>query len=466
MDNKKIPQVGLTKMLLNYSHINENLVLYFKKLIDQNNGLVKVKLPYSLVLTDRADVIGHFLQKNHKNYIKTALVRKTVRKQIGNGLFTSNGDYWLKQRRTIQPGFHRKRLEGIAKIMVEEINHYMDNVLDVYVETNEEIDLVDEMTKLAFKVITKSLFGQDFEDKKLDTIGEVVSKGHEFVMNQTRKPYLKPWHYVNGTYAENERLKMVRDEIIIGFIEERKQSGEKVDDLLDMLLETEYEDGSRMTNQQLLDETIVLLVAGHETSAVTMSWTWYLLGMHPEVEDKLLDSVIENLGEKDPTFEDVRGLGYALQVLEESMRLYPAVWFTDREPLDDDEIEGVKIKKGEDIGGFIYGLHRNPAYWENPDDFDPNRFSAENKKKHTPNSFLPFGGGPRLCIGKNFAQMEMQFIVAMLIRRYKFVLSPDQVVDFKPLLTLCPSDGIKVRVEKRVLKGKKTTFETLETSVC
>lgn len=458
MDEKKdIPKIGLTKMLLNYSHINENLVLYFKKLIDENNGLVKVKLPYSLVLTDRAEVIGHVLQKNHKNYIKTALVRKTVRKQIGNGLFTSNGDYWLKQRRTIQPGFHKKRLEGIARIMVEEINHYMDTVLDTYVQTNQEIDLVDEMTKLAFKVITKSLFGQAFEDKKLDTIGETISSGHEYVMNRTRKPYLKPWYYLNGDYAENERLKKVRDDIIIGFIEERKESGEKVDDLLDMLLETEYEDGSRMTNQQLLDETIILLVAGHETSAVSMSWAWYLLGIHPEVEEKLLDSVIENLGDEDPTFEDVRGLGYALQILEESMRMYPAVWFMDREPLEDDEINGVKIKKGEDIGGFIYGLHRNPAYWENPDTFDPNRFSAENKKTHTPFSFLPFGGGPRLCIGKNFAQMEMQFILAMLIRRYKFVLSPGQEIDFKPLLTLCPSNGIKVRVEKRVLKGKGTS---------
>jgi cytochrome P450 len=461
-DKKEIPKIGLSKMLLNYSDINENLVLYFKKIIDENNGLVKVKLPYSLVLTDRADVIKHFLQKNHKNYRKTALVRNTVKKQIGSGLFTSDGNYWLKQRRTIQPGFHKKRLEGIARVMVEEINHYMDNVLDKYAETNEEIDLVNEMTKIAFKVITKSLFGQEFADEKIDAIGETINRGHEYVMNQVRKPYLKPWYYVNGDYAENERLKKVRDDIIIGFIEERKKSGKKVDDLLDMLLETEYEDGSKMTNQQVLDETIILFVAAHETSAITMSWAWYLLGMHPEIEDKLLDSVVKNLGDKDPTFADVRGLGYTLQVLEESMRMYPASWFLDREPLEDDEIEGVKIKKGEDIGAFIYGLHRNPAYWENPDAFDPNRFSAENKANHTPFSFLPFGGGPRLCIGKNFAQMQMQFIVAMLIKRYKFVLSPNQEVSFKPLLTLCPSNGIKARVEKRVLKETYTTSDVPE----
>ena len=323
-----------------------------------------MKLPYSLVLTDRAEVIGHFLQKNNKNYRKTALIRNTIRKEIGNGLFTSDGDYWLKQRRAIQPGFHKKRLEGIARIMVEEINHYMDNVLDVYAENNQEIDLLDEMAKLAFKVLTKSLFGQEFEDGKINAIGEMVSSSQKYVMNRTLKPYLKPWYYVNGDYAENERLKKVRDKIIIEFIEDRKRSGEKVDDLLDMLLETEYEDGSGMTNQQLLDESILLLIAGHETSAVTMSWVGSLLDTDPEVEDKLLNSVLDTLGDKDPTFEDTRALGYTLQVLEESMRMYPAVWFADREPLEDDEINGVKIKKGEDVGCFIYGLHRNPDYWK------------------------------------------------------------------------------------------------------
>jgi cytochrome P450 len=464
-EKKKVPQVGLAKMLLNYSHINENLVLYFKKLIDENDGLVKVKLPYSLVLTDRAEVIGHFLQKNSKNYIKTSIIRNIVRKQIGNGLFTSNGEYWLKQRRAIQPGFCKPKLESITTVMVEEINHYMDTVLDPYVETNEEINLVDLMGDLAFKVITKSLFGQDIEDQKLDRIGASISNSQKYVMDQTRKPYLKPWYYVNGATKENKRLKKEREDIIINFIEERKQSGKKVDDLLDMLLETEYEDGSKMTNQQLLDETIILLIAGHETSAITMSWAWYLLCGHPEIEEKLLDSVMENLGDKDPSFQNARGLGYTLQVLQEAMRLYPAAWFVDREPLEDDEVDGVEIKKGEDIGAFIYGLHRNPAYWENPNSFDPNRFSAENKKKHTPHSFLPFGGGPRMCIGKNFAQMQMQFIFAMLIKRYKFVLSPDQVIDFKPLLTLCPSNGIKVRVEKRVLKETSKATESHEAVV-
>lgn len=444
-----IPTVSLAKMLFNYSQINANLVSFFKKTLDQNDGLVKMRIPYKLMLTDRPEIIRHFLQKNNKNYIKTSLVRKTVKNEIGEGLFTSDGEYWLKQRRSIQPGFHRKRLEKISKVMIEQINNYMDNVLDVYAETNQEIDLVDEMTKLAFKIITKSLFGKEFEDEKLAIINNIITNGHQYVMNQTRKPYLKPWYRINGDHAENERLKKIRNEIITDFIKERKQSGKKADDLLDMLLETEYEDGSKMTNKQILDEAIVLLVAGHETSAVTMAWAWYLLASHPEIEEKVVHAAQEALGNEDPSFQQLPKLNYLCQVLEETMRLYPVIWFIDREPLEDDECEGIKITKGEDIGAFIFGLHRNPKYWNNPEQFDPTRFSAENKKNHVPFSYLPFGGGPRLCIGKNFALMEMQFVLAMLIKRYKFVMTPDQSVGFKPLLTLCPSNGIKVRVQKR-----------------
>lgn len=446
---KKIPQIGLMTMLMNYAHINENLVLYFQQLLQANDGLVKVKIPYNLVLTDRADIAEHIFQKNQKNYIKTKLVRETVRQQIGHGLFTSNGAYWLKQRRSMQPGFHKKRLEGIARVMIEEINLYMENVLDRYVDTQEEIDLVGEMTNLAFKIITKSLFGQHFAVDKLDKIGASIDFGHQYVMNQTRKPYLKPWYYINGTKAKNESLKKNRDAIVLAFIKERKRSGKRGDDLLDMLLATRYEDGSGMSDQQLLDEMLVLLVAGHETSAITMAWAWYLLGIHPEVEQNILDSIDKHLGDRHPTFEDVPKLGYALQVIQETMRLYPAVWFIDREPMQDDHINGIFIKKEEDIAVSVHSLHRNAKYWDRPNDFNPDRFAPENKNNRVPYSYLPFGGGPRLCIGQNFAQMEMQFILVMLLRRYKFDLVSKDPIHFKPLLTLCPSGGVKVRVRKR-----------------
>ncbi len=443
----EVPKIGLFTFLRKLPSMNRNLILFFKQILDQNDGLVQ--LPNKLVLTDDADLIQHFLRKNNKNYIKTALVRNFVKDQIGNGLFTSEGAHWLKQRRAIQAGFHKKKLNGISNIMVDEINHYMDNIMDAYSETNEEIDLVKEMTHLAAKIVSKSLFGQEFNDHKIDVIDKSINYANKYIVAVSKQPFMKPWYHINGDYKRLVKQKNIRDKFILDFIEERKASEDKGDDLLGMLLETEYEDGSRMNNQELLDESIILLVAGNKTSAVTMAWLFYLLAINPEIEQKVLESVNDSLGDEAPSLESLRSLAYPLQVLEETLRVYPVVWLVDREPVEDDEFKGVKIKKGEDIAAFIYGLHHNAKYWKDPEKFDPERFTPENKKEHTPFSYLPFGGGPRICIGKNFAIMEMQFILAMLIRRYKFTLSPGQKIGFKPLLTLSPTNGIKVRVQKR-----------------
>lgn len=183
--------------------------------------------------------------------------------------------------------------------------------------------------------------------------------------------------------------------------------------------------------------------------AQTTAWSWYLLGIHPAIEQNVLDSIDKHLGDHDPTFEDIPNLEYALQVIQETMRLYPAVWFIDREPMENDLINNIFIKKEEDIAVSVHSLHRNAKYWDHPNNFNPDRFARENKKNRVPYSYLPFGGGPRLCIGQNFAQMEMQLILVMLLRRYKFDLVSKDPICFKPLLTLCPSDGVKVRVCKR-----------------
>lgn len=401
------------------------------------------------MITDRPEVMQHVLQKNHKNYTKTYVVRELVKKQVGNGLLTSEGEYWLKQRRAIQPGFHRKRLEGISTIMVQEINAYLDEVFDTYADTGQEIDMAKEMTQLAFKIVSKSLFGEGPEDDKLELIEEIVSQGQQFIVNQVRKPMLKPWFLITGAYKRNREMKATGDALIMEIIEARKQSKEEHNDLLDMLIQTKYEDGSGMSDQQLLEEAIILYVAGHETSANALAWMWYLLAKHPEIEEKTLQSVNSNLGDHDPSFAKLPDLGYCLQVIEETMRLYPPAWVVDRQPLGDDEFEGIPIRKGTDVLCFIYGVHRSERYWNEPEKFDPERFTAENKKNHKPFSYMPFGGGPRLCIGNNFALMEMQFVLAMMIKRYKFSLVEDQEIDINPLITLRPRYGIKMTVSRR-----------------
>jgi cytochrome P450 len=333
--------------------------------------------------------------------------------------------------------------------MVQEINTYLDEVFDVYAETGEEIDIAKEMTQLAFKIVSKSLFGEEPEEDKLELIEKIVSDGQQFVVDQVRKPMLKPLFLLSGKYNENKKMKATGDALIMEIISARQQSKEEHNDLLDMLIQTKYEDGSGMSDQQLLEEAIILYVAGHETSANAMSWMWYLLAQHPEIEQKVLQSINTSLGSDDPSFEKLRDMGYCLQVVEETMRLYPPAWVVDREPLGDDEFEGIQIKKGTDVLCFIYGVHRSKRYWDDPDKFDPERFTPENKKKHKPFSYMPFGGGPRLCIGNNFALMEMQFVLAMMIKRYKFTLVEDQEIDINPLITLRPRYGIKMKVSKR-----------------
>ncbi|MGK0387724.1 MAG: cytochrome P450 [Maribacter sp.] len=450
--NQKIPQVWIWKNPAKFFKTVKNPAPVFKQIMEENDGLAKMMLTsrYAL-MTDRPDLIRYILQKNNKNYIKTSVVKEILGKKIGNNLLTSDGEYWLKQRRAIQPGFHRKRLQGISNIMIDEINHYMDNVLDKKAEKGEEIDLAKEMLHLAFKVVSTSLFGTNISDISLDFIDETVSHTQQLVIDEIRRPFIKPWLYLNGTYRKNKQLLEASDKIILDTIKERKESGEKHDDLIDMLLETKYEDGSGMTDKQLLSEAIILYVAGHETSAVSLSWTWYLLMTHPEIEQQLLQSVKDSIGDEDPSFEGLRDLGYSLQVIEESMRLYPPAWIVDREPLEDDEFEGVHIEKGMDVLCLIYSVHRNKKYWDEPEKFDPERFNPENKKKQIPFSYMPFGGGPRLCIGNNFALMEMQFIIAMMVRRYKFELVEGQDIDINPLITLRPKNGLKARITKRTL---------------
>ena len=430
-----------------------NPIPLFLKSLKKFNGFLIVKIPFSskkTYLTDKPNVIRHVLQKNNRNYTKSKLVQESVVPQIGNGLLTSEGEYWLKQRRAIQPAFHRGKLEYISQVMSDEIKVFMNETLERYANSGESFQIDTEMMHLAFKLVSKSLFGKDPEDDKLDLIGEVVSYGQQYQTKRIRMPFLKPWLYITGQTSKNEKMKKLGQDLLMEIISLRQESSEKKDDLLQMLIDTEYDDGTKMSNQQLLDESLIIYVAGHETTAIAMAWTIYLIATHPNVEAKLVQSIADDLKGEAPSFSNLRSLTYTTQVIEEAMRLYPPAWLVDREAINDDEVDGIKIKKGIPISCLIYSMHRHPDFWENPNDFDPERFSSENKKKHVPFSYIPFGGGPRLCIGNNFAMMEMQLIIAMIFNKYSFELIQDKgSIDIQPMITLRPKNGIVVKIKKR-----------------
>lgn len=445
MSDINVPKIGKLKALLRLPKLLENPAKYFQAVLKEHDGLVDYN---SLLFTDRPDLIRYVFQKNNKNYRKSDNAKKALGKYIGNGLLVSDGEYWLKQRRAIQPGFHKKRLENISKLMVKEINQFMDDVLDVYAEKGEVFDMSDVMTNLAFQVVSKSLFGTEVADEHLAEIDKAVTDIQQYVVDSVRKPFLKPFYYLSGRMGRVDLQKQKSDGVLMQIINERRKNPTETDDLLNMLLEIEYEDGSKMNDTQLLEESIILYVAGHETSALALAWAWYLIAEHPETEQKLLEHTRNVIGDQDPSFMQLRELSYALQVAEETMRLYPPAWFIDRMALGEDNFEGIHIEKDQNVVALVYSMHRNPKYWENPDSFSPERFAPELKTNKNP-AYMPFGAGPRLCIGQSFALMEMQLILAMMIKRYKFEVIPNQEIDVKPLITLRSMNGIFMKLHKR-----------------
>ena len=423
---------------------------FFLKLIENYGSFVNISFLNSFSLTSDPRIIRYILQKNNKNFKKAPFINEAIKAQVGNGILTTEGEKWLKQRRAVQPGFHKKRLEDISLTMTTVIEAYLENELETLESNNMNFFVDKEMMHLAYKIVSKSLFGDQVDEKLLDQIDEIISKGQEYTIFKIRRPFSGIRQWASGEQKRNRKRKEFSDQMVLEIIRSRMNAKDSnKEDLLQMLLDTEYEDGTKMNEQQVLDESMILYVAGHETTALALSWALYLLAKNPGVEEKLLREAEDVLGPNNPTFGDLAKLPYSLQVIHETMRLYPPVWIIDRQAMEEDEFEGVKFKKDKAIMCLIYAMHRNPEYWPNPDRFDPERFSMENKHQKWHEAYMPFGAGPRLCIGNSFAIMEMQLVLIMVLRRYTFVVDEEHPIELNPLITLRPRHGIKMKVKKR-----------------
>lgn len=400
------------------------------------------------MMTMNPVIIQHVLQKNHRNYFKSELQTKHVAKYVGNGLLTTNGDYWLRQRRLIQPGFHKKKLEKLVLIVDEVVKEYIQNLHERIQSGETSFSIDHDMHELTLKIVSKSLFSSGITNEQLEILGEGITQLQLAVIKDVRQPVFGWYRKLIGETKRNKILAEKVYKLLNDLIEERRKSNEVYDDLLDMLLSSRYEDtGEGMSNQQILDEALIFFVAGHETSANALTWTLYLLDQNKEHITSLREEIANSSYGKDPSFENVMQLGFHKQIISESLRLYPPAWITDRVALDDDEVEGIKISKGEIMGIYIYGTHRSKYLWEDPDTFNPDRFSKENSKLIKPFSYFPFGGGPRLCIGQQFAMMEMIQALHHLLDNFSFTLDPHQKIDIQPLITLRPKYGMKMNVK-------------------
>lgn len=394
------------------------------------------------------DSIQHVLQMNNQNYIKGERIKITS-PLIGNGLFASEGEFWRRQRRMMQPAFHRKEIAEIAGIMVEVIQETMSG-WEAYIGSRERLDMQHEMMNLTMEVVTRALFTNSLSPKEVAEVGRQITFLLDVITERGQAPFRIGEMIPTARNRRFDAGIASINSIIYRLIEDRRASGELGEDLLGMLLTAQDEEtGDRMNDQQLRDELVTMFLAGHETTAIALSWSIILLSLHPDVRRKLHDEVDSVLGGKIPGAADYDALPYTAAVFQEAMRLYPPLPITVRQALDDDILEGYPIKAYSSIFVNFYSAHHNPDVWDNPEGFDPERFLPERGKERHRFAYVPFGGGPRQCIGNNFALMEGVLTLAMISQKYEINLCPG--TDIRPHMpgTLRPRGGVPVILKRR-----------------
>ena len=414
---------------------------------DRYGDVVHLKAgPYDgFLISDPAD-IKHVLQDNARNYHKSPLYDR-LRDSLGNGLLTSEDAFWLRQRRLAQPAFHRQRLVTMADAMVACTEQALER-WDQIAASGEPIDLVEEMMALTQAIIVRTMFSTD-----LGATAEIVNRTWPIINRRIGETFWATKVETALPLPANVRFRRALGEletVVYRIIAERRRSGRDEADLLSMFLSARDEEtGAGMTDHQLRNEVMTMLLAGHETTSLALSWTYFLLSQHPRVEQEIADEVDRVIGGERASFAHLDRLTRTRQAIEESLRIYPPAWGVSRRALDDDEIGGYPLRKGSLVFVIPFVVHRRPKLWPDPDRFDPDRFTPEHEAARHRFAYIPFGGGPRGCIGNQFAMVEAQLIVAAVAQRYRVALLPDQHVRPEPLITLRPKPGIRAKLEKR-----------------
>jgi cytochrome P450 len=398
----------------------------------------------TLVTSDPA-VIQHVLKTNYENYQKSEIQMRRMGHFLGKGLLTTHGDAWKTQRRLIQRGFHAEQLAALAEIMRESLE---ESLIEFERDVAQgPVDICGQMMRMTFRMVSRSLFSATFDMRDADLISHTISTIQEFMVRQIVQPYLDPWFAFTGELRRHEEMRERGDQIVREYIQRRRKE-ESREDLLQILLDARYTDGHGMSDEMVLSESMQLLVAGHETSSNALCWTLYLLSRHPDVLERVRTEFEQVLSGAPVRYADVPRLEYTSQVIDEALRLYPPFWMVDRVALEDDRAGEVEIPKGLTVIVFIYGVHHSARYWDTPDQFLPERFTKEAKRSRKAFTHLPFGGGPRGCIGGNYAMLQMLMILGELLRRYDFALEASPPVEARPMIILRPKDGIRMTFSK------------------
>jgi cytochrome P450 len=418
---------------------------YLLKQAERYGDIFKFQGAFPVYSISDPESVREILTRAWPEFTKETIDYKVISTVFGNGLVTNDGESWAHQRKLIQPVFASKSINGFDLI----INSVTRNILDTWIQNeNTDIWLDREMSRITFQIVSRTLFGADIDDVS-DEMIDILMLLNIYPLRLDALLRLFP-HIPTPSNrrfrAANRRL----DEIVYGLIKSHKEYGSKSNDIVDRLLKAvDPETGEGMDEKQIRDEVVTLMLAGHETSSTGLTWTFYLLSKHPEIERKLLEELGTILQGRTPNSSDLSQLPYLKQVVQESMRLYPPVWGIARRSTNENNFRGYTVPANSYIAITPYVLHRHPDHWVEPNLFNPDRFEQGQNQSRHPYAYLPFGAGPRACIGAGMAMLEMQLIIAQILPLFKLTPAKDNPVKIQAAVTLKPRFGMKVTMNRR-----------------
>lgn len=439
---ENIPTVPLSKFIKHSLEILKNPLPFHHHNFEEQGDVFKLKIGFKtgIFFIRDAAFAEYVLQKNQKNYTKSKIQTVDLVKYVGKGLLTAEGEHWKKQRKLIQPAFHKKQLETLLESIKSAILTEYNKIIP-----NKRIDIFPILNDLAFQTVVKSLFSSAANQNDINRLQYITEAAQNMLVKELRQPYLGWWFKYSGEIEKHLKLTREAREILKRIVNERRASKVKENDLLDMLLDAKYDDGASMAEEQLLDEILILFTAGHETTSNALTFTIQLLALHPEWQEEIYKERVALKQESDDLMDLVTKSKVCQQVIEESMRLYPPVYFIDRVNIEADTFNGMHFEAGSNLLMSVYEMHRHPKLWDQPNTFLPERFNEGSRKFSS--QYFPFGAGPRKCIGNNFAMFEMIIAISELISSY--TIHPKfETIEVTPLITLKPKHAF-IKFEKR-----------------
>lgn len=436
------PGLSGNKLLPYLPSIRKNAPVFLHETAAGFGDLVNLSIPTrKVVFINHPDGIKHVLQDNNKNYNKNTIQFSSLRKITGNGLLTSDGSFWFRQRRLEQPVFSRQRLQALDQVIIPATNKMLEH-WDRCAANSQPVDMDSEMMRLTLEIVGKALFSIDLSAETAE-ITRAVMTALDHLVQQMQNPFSPPDWIPTARNCSFRKALTLLDRAVYSLIDERKRSGDTGDDMLGVLLNgRDVETGEPMTRSQVRDEVLTLLIAGHETVASALTWTWLLLDQNPTVKEQLIDHVSNTLHGKVPVSADLGALEPVGRAFSEALRLYPPAWLITRKAIADDVILGYAIPSGTLVIISPYTIHRHAAFWSAPERFDPSRFEPGAENARPRYAYIPFGGGPRLCIGSGFAQVEAVLIMTMVLQRFDLALAPGYAPVIDALVTLRPHGGL------------------------